>query len=222
MACRRCACRRAADQRQIFLMAERAMDCNVAWSLIGAPRWGNGPAPTILTDSRRSSLRMMVSITAESGVASSKHHRGTTMNYYAGIDVSLEDSCICVIDANGKIVREGKVSSEPTALIAWLSEVGVTLTRIGLEAGPLSQWLYAEMRQAELVVELLETRHVRNAFKIMPVKTDRKDARGIAELMRLGWFRPVHCKSMEAQETRAMLTARKLVQKELLETESSL
>jgi transposase len=68
----------------------------------------------------------------------------------------------------------------------------------------------------------LETRHVRNAFKIMPVKTDRTDARGIAELMRLGWFRPVHCKSMEAQETRAMLTGRKLVQMELLETESSL
>jgi transposase len=144
------------------------------------------------------------------------------MNYYAGIDVSLEESCICVIDANGKVVREGKVSSEPTALIAWLSEVGVILTRIGLEAGPLSQWLYAAMRQAGLAVELLETRHVRNAFKIMPVKTDRKDARGIAELMRLGWFRPVHCKSMEAQETRAMLTARKLVQKELQETESSL
>jgi transposase len=144
------------------------------------------------------------------------------MNYYAGIDVSLEDSCICVIDANGKVLREGKVSSEPPALIAWLSEVGVTLTRIGLEAGPLSQWLYAAMRQAGLAVELLETRHVRNAFKIMPVKTDRKDARGIAELMRLGWFRPVHCKSMEAQETRAMLTARKLLQKELLETESSL
>jgi transposase len=60
------------------------------------------------------------------------------------------------------------------------------------------------MRQAGLAVELLETRHVRNAFKIMPVKTDRKDARGIAELMRLGWFRPVHCKSMEAQELRAI------------------
>jgi transposase len=63
---------------------------------------------------------------------------------------------------------------------------------------------------------------VRNAFKIMPIKTDRKDARGIAELRQLGWFRPVHCKSMEAQETRAMLTARKLVQKELMETESNL
>lgn len=144
------------------------------------------------------------------------------MNYYAGIDVSLEASCVCVIDASGKVVREGKVASEPEALIAWFRELGVSLTRIGLEAGPLSQWLYAAMQQTGLAVELLETRHVRNAFKIMPVKTDRKDARGIAELMRLGWFRPVHCKSMEAQETRAILTARKLVQKELLETQSSL
>ena len=112
--------------------------------------------------------------------------------------------------------------SEPEALIGWFGALGLSLTRIGLEAGPLSQWLYAAMRQAGLAVELLETRHVRNAFKIMPVKTDRKDAHGIAELMRMGWFRPVHCKSMEAQETRAMLTARKLVQKAMLEVEASL
>jgi transposase len=129
---------------------------------------------------------------------------------------------VCVIDATGKVVREGKIASEPEALIAWFRSLEVELARIGLEAGPLSQWLYAAMRQAGLAVELVETRHARNAFKTMPVKTDRKDARGIAELMRMGWFRPVHCKSMEAQETRAMLTARKLVQKELLETESSL
>jgi transposase len=144
------------------------------------------------------------------------------MNHYAGIDVSLEASSVCVIDASGKIVREAKVASEPEALIAWLGSLGLELTRIGLEAGPLSQWLYAGMREAGFEVELLETRHVRNAFKIMPVKTDRKDAHGIAELMRLGWFRPVHCKSMEAQETRAMLTARKLVQKALHEVEMSL
>ena len=144
------------------------------------------------------------------------------MSYYAGIDVSLEESSVCAVDSSGKIVREGKVPSEPKALIAWFSSLGVEFARIGLEAGPTSQWLYAGMQQAGLAVELLETRHVRNAFKIMLVKTDRKDARGIAELIRLGWFRPVHCKSMEAQETRAMLTARKLVQKELLETESSL
>jgi transposase len=144
------------------------------------------------------------------------------MNHYAGIDVSLEAASVCMIDGSGKIVREAKVASEPAALIAWFASLGLELTRIGLEAGPLSQWLYAGLRDAGFAVELLETRHVRNAFKIMPVKTDRKDARGIAELMRLGWFRPVHCKSIEAQETRALLTARKLVQKELLETDSSL
>jgi transposase len=96
------------------------------------------------------------------------------------------------------------------------------LTRIGLEAGPLSQWLYAAMRQAGLAVELLETRHVCTALKTMPVKSDRNDARGIAQLMRLGWFRPVHCKSMAAQETRALLTARKLLQAKLHDIEMSL
>jgi transposase len=144
------------------------------------------------------------------------------MNHYAGIDVSLEYASVCVIDATGKIVREGKVLSEPAALTAWFGALGVRLTRIGLEAGPLSQWLYGGLQRAGLAVELLETRHVRNAFKIMPVKTDRKDAHGIADLMRLGWFRPVHCKSIEAQETRALLTARKLVQTMLHETEMSL
>ena len=125
------------------------------------------------------------------------------MTYYAGIDVSLECSSVCVVDATGKIVLEAKVASEPEALIGWFGALGLTLERIGLEAGPLSQWLYATMRQAGLTVELLETRHVRDAFKAMPVKSDRNDARGIAQLMRLGWFRPVHCKSLAAQEVRA-------------------
>jgi transposase len=96
------------------------------------------------------------------------------------------------------------------------------VVRIGLEAGPLSQWLHAGMRDAWLAVELLETRHVRNAFKAMPVKTDRKDARGIAQLMRLGWFRSVHCKSLPAQELRAVLTARKLMQSKRQDVEMSL
>jgi transposase len=144
------------------------------------------------------------------------------MNHYAGIDVSLECSSVCVVDASGKIVREGKVASEPAALIGWFGSQGMGVTRVGLEAGPLSQWLFAAMREAGLAVELLETRHVRNAFKTMPVKTDPKDARGIAELMRMGWFRPVHCKSMGAQETRVMLTARKLVQSKLHDVEMSL
>jgi transposase len=142
--------------------------------------------------------------------------------YYAGIDVSLECSSVCVVDGSGKIVREAKVASEPEALIGWLSSQGLELARIGLEAGPLSQWLYAQMTQAGLAVELLETRHVRDAFKAMPVKSDRNDARNIAQLMRLGWFKPVHCKSLAAQEVRAMLTARKLLQGKLLDVENSL
>jgi transposase len=144
------------------------------------------------------------------------------MNHYAGIDVSLEYSSVCVVDASGKLVREGKVASEPAALIAWFCSLGFGLTRIGLEAGPLSQWLYAGMREAGLAVELLETRHVRDAFKAMPVKSDRNDARGIAQLIRLGWFRPVHCKSVAAQEMRALLTARKLIQTKLFDVEMSL
>ena len=144
------------------------------------------------------------------------------MDHYAGIAVSLECASVCVVDATGTIVREAKVASDPGALVAWFRAHKPRPVRIGLEAGPLSQWLYAAMKEAGLSVELLETRHVRNAFQTMPVKTDRKDARGIAELMRVGWYRPVHCKSLDAQETRAVLTARKLVEKKLRDVEMSL
>ena len=144
------------------------------------------------------------------------------MDYYAGIDVSLEASSVCVMDSSAKIFREAKVLSEPENLIAWFRAFGISLTRIGLEAGPLSQWLFAALKKEGLPVELLETRHVHDAFKAMPVKSDRNDARGIAQLMRLGWFRPVHCKSMPAQEVRALLTARKLVQSKLFDIEMSL
>ena len=144
------------------------------------------------------------------------------MDHYAGIDVSLECSSVCVVDATGKIVREGKVASEPEALIAWFASVGLVVARIGLEAGPLSQWLYAAMRGAGLAVELLETRHVRRALETMLVKSDRNDAREIAQLMRFGWFKPVHCKSLAAQEMRALLSARKLVQSKLQDVQNSL
>ena len=106
------------------------------------------------------------------------------MEYFCGIDVSLEYSSSCVVDAKGRIVREAKVPSERDALIAWFQGLDLPLSRIGLEAGPLSQWLYAGLAEAGFSVELIETRHVRNAFKAMPVKTDRNDARGIAQLMR--------------------------------------
>ncbi len=144
------------------------------------------------------------------------------MAYYCGIDVSLEQSSVCVVDAGGLIVRDATVVSDPDALIAWFLSLDFQLSRIVLEAGPLSQWLYTSLAKAGFAVELIETRHVRDAFKAMPIKTDRKDARGIAQLMRLGWFRAVHCKSLPVQEVRALLTARKLVQAKLHDVEMSL
>ena len=144
------------------------------------------------------------------------------MEHHAGIDVSVEWASVCVVNAEGKIVREGKVASEPEALIAWFGSLGLGLARVGLEAGPLSQWLHGGLREAGLAVELLETRHVKAALSARPMKTDRSDARGIAQLLRLGWFRSVHCKSLAAQEVRAILTARKLVQSKLYDVEMSL
>ena len=144
------------------------------------------------------------------------------MEQYAGIDVSLESASVCVVDGTGRITREAKVASEPEPLIAWFKSLGFAVARIGLEAGPLSQWLFAAMTDAGPAVELLETRHVRDAFKAMPVKTDRNDARNIAQLMRLGWFRAVHCKSLAAQEVRALLTARRLLQGKRHDVEMSL
>ena len=144
------------------------------------------------------------------------------MEHYAGIDVSLEQSSVCVVDGAGRIVREAKVASEPEALIWFIGQLGLVVTRIGLEAGPLSQWLHAGLTQVGLEVVLLETRQVKAALSAMVVKTDRKDARGIAQLLRMGWFRPVHCKSPRAQEVRALLVGRKLLQGKLLDVELSI
>src|SRR3954451_8342544 len=96
------------------------------------------------------------------------------MEHFAGIDVSLEDSSLCVVEAAGRIMREAKVASEPEALVAWLRGLGFAVTRIGLEAGPLSQWLHAELTGAGLEAVLLETRHVPAALSALVVKTDRK------------------------------------------------
>jgi transposase len=144
------------------------------------------------------------------------------MEYYVGIDVSLKESSLCVVDAKGKIVREAKVASDPEAVSRLLDGFGFPVTRIGLEAGPLSQWLREGLVDAGFEVVLLETRHVKAALSAMTVKTDRKDARGIAQLLRMGWYRPVHAKSVGSQEVRALLVGRKLLQAKLLDVELSI
>jgi transposase len=144
------------------------------------------------------------------------------MQYYAGIDVSLEQSSVCVLDATGNRVIEAKVESDPQALVKFFEGLGFPVTRIGLEAGPLSQWLHAGLAQTGVEVVLLETRHVKAALSATVVKTDRKDARGIAQLIRMGWFRPVHAKSYGSQEVRALLTSRRLLLDKLRDVELSL
>jgi transposase len=144
------------------------------------------------------------------------------MEHYVGIDVSLELSSVCVVDAQGKIVKEAKVASDPEALVAFFGALGFAVKRIGLEAGPLSQWLYAGLTRAGFETVLLETRHVKAALSAMTVKTDRKDARGLAQLIRMGWFRPVHAKSIGSQEVRALLVARKQLLGRLIDVELSI
>lgn len=144
------------------------------------------------------------------------------MRLFVGLDVSLEKTAICVISEHGKIVKEAQAASEPEALLRWIGEQDGSIAAIGLEAGPLSQWLHRGMTGAGLDVVLMETRQVKGALKAMPIKTDRRDAEGIARLLHLGWFRPVHCKSVSAQEVRAVLGARKAVQQGFIALEMSL
>lgn len=121
------------------------------------------------------------------------------MDHFFGIDVSLESCAVCVMNPSGVVMREAKVVCEPEALITFLRELDLDIACGGLEAGPLSQWLVRHLREAEFEAVLMETRQVKGALKAMPIKTDRRDALGIAQLIRMGWFRPVHCKSVSAQ-----------------------
>ena len=113
------------------------------------------------------------------------------MDHFAGLDVSVKATSVCIVDDTGKIVREVKVESEPEALLAVLKKPGYHFKRIGLEAAPLSQWLFSAVAEAELPVICVETRHMRAVLKAQINKTDRNDARGIAQMMRVGLYRPV-------------------------------
>ena len=144
------------------------------------------------------------------------------MEVYIGLDVSLASTAVCVLGEKGKTVTEVQVASAPDALVSFLRELPHGIAAIGLEAGPLSNWLHKELTDAGFEAVLMETRQVKAALKAMPIKTDRRDAEGIARLLQMGWFRPVHCKSVSSQEMRALLTSRKSVLDALVDMELSL
>jgi transposase len=137
------------------------------------------------------------------------------MNYYAGLDVSLEETAICVVDGSGLIVKEVRAASEPEALIAALKAIDVPLERIGLEACSLTAWLHDGLWGAGLPAICIETRQANAAMKTMPNKTDRNDARALAQIMRTGWFRQVHVKSRPCRLWRSLLVARRTVLNEM-------
>jgi transposase len=144
------------------------------------------------------------------------------MNHYVGLDVSVKETSLCIVDETGKICREVKVVSHPDDLIEFLKDPDWHVVRIGLEAGPLSQWLFEGLASAGLPVVCIETRHTKAFLKATVNKTDRNDARGIAHMMRVNLFRPVHVKTISSQQRRALLTARKLVSNKTRDIENDI
>jgi transposase len=145
-----------------------------------------------------------------------------SMDHFAGLDVSVKETSVCIVDDVGKIVREVKVASEPDALVAVLKNLAYHFKRIGLEAGPLSQWLFSALAEAGLPVICVETRHMRAVLKAQINKTDRNDARGMAQMMRVGLYRPVHVKTLRSQKLRTLLTHRQLLLSKAIAFENDL
>ena len=144
------------------------------------------------------------------------------MGYFAGLDVSLEETAICIVDGAGRIVREARVASEPEALVAFFGACGMKMERVGLEACSLTAWLHQELSTAGIPAICIEARQAKAAMGAMPNKTDRNDARGIAQIMRTGWYRAVHMKSLACRSWRALLTARRMVLNKRRDVENGL
>jgi transposase len=144
------------------------------------------------------------------------------MNYYCGLDVSLNSTAVCVVNQDGTIIREGEVPSEPAAIDQWLKKLGLPMERVGLEAGGLSPWLCHALLADRWPVICIETRHAKAAMKAQQVKTDRNDARGLAHIMRTGWYREVHIKSHDSQELRMLLNNRRFLLDKRIATDNEI
>ena len=144
------------------------------------------------------------------------------MEHYAGIDVSVERSSLCVIDGAGGIVLEATVDTEPQAIAAALEPFAGSLKRLGHETGALAPWLHKTLRAEGLPVVCMEAAHTRAALASMRNKTDKNDARGLAQILRTGWFRPVYIKSEEAYRMRLLLTARRNLKRKFLDIENAI
>src|SRR3712207_6944280 len=144
------------------------------------------------------------------------------MQHFVGLDVSLKETSLFIVDEQGHVVARSSVESEPGAIASWLAGHGLQFGRVGLEAGPMSPWLYAGLVEAGLPAVCVETRHMHAALSARINKTDRNDAHGIAQMMRVGLFKAVHVKTPASQRRRLLLTSRKLLQRKVQDLENDL
>ncbi len=135
------------------------------------------------------------------------------MELYVGMDVSLKETSICVVDGSGEVVFEGTVTSEPVAIAEVIRSKAAGALRIGLETGPTSTWLWHELRALGLPVICIDARHAKAALSMQINKSDRNDAVGLARIMQCGWYKEVRVKSVACHEIRAVLNSRGLLVK---------
>ncbi|MFN3212415.1 MAG: IS110 family transposase [Henriciella sp.] len=144
------------------------------------------------------------------------------MIVFAGLDISLEETHICIVNADGKTLKEVRVPTEPEPIALVLSHYGHKLKRVGFEASSLSPWLSNELTAKGFPAIIVEARHMAGALAAMRNKTDRNDARGLAQMMRTGWFRQVHVKSDESHRMRVLLGNRRLLKRKFLDVENAI
>lgn len=144
------------------------------------------------------------------------------MTYFTGIDVSLRSVSICVVDDRGEVCREAKVDAHVDVIVDWLHAFSPELKSVGFEAGALSQYLTYGLQAAGFEVICLEARRVKNTLDAMRNKTDRNDARGIAQILRTGWYSRVHIKSLHSHRVRALLASRKAILAKCVDLENEL
>jgi transposase len=144
------------------------------------------------------------------------------MKYFAGLDVSMEQTSVCIVDQDGAVVREGRAATDPASIEKYLKATGLAFERVGFESGPCSAWLYKGLIAAGLAAICMDARHTHAALKAQNVKTDRNDARGLAQIVRTGWYKPAHVKSGERQKRRMLLNTRKTLLEQRIELENQI
>jgi len=133
------------------------------------------------------------------------------MKHYIGLDVSMKETSICIVDEKGKIVYEGTEESNPSLLANHIQKQNLIIEKIAMESGSLSHWLVSEMQKLNFPLICVDARQMAKVLSIRVNKTDRNDARGITEALRCGYYREVSLKSQKNVETNALLAARRML-----------